>query len=80
MNEPLFETLFEIETWRGLWFYKFGSRYAGPFERRDDAVAAANRDLSPLRACHVPPLRVSLAHEAPLWRPARAGSEVGQRN
>ncbi|MDP2119873.1 MAG: hypothetical protein Q8S27_20195 [Hoeflea sp.] len=80
MNEPLFEPLFEIETWRGFWFYKFGSRYAGPFDRRDDAVAAANRDLSPLRACQALPLRASLAHAAPLSLPARVGSAVGHRN
>ena len=30
MSEPLFE----IESWRGAWYYKLGSRYTGPFKRR----------------------------------------------
>lgn len=58
MDEPLFE----IENWRGGWYYKFGSRYTGPFHRHDDAVAAATRDLNltMLQPRHHP-LRVSLA-------------------
>lgn len=53
--------LFDIETWRGAWFYKVGSRYTGPFPRRGDAIAAAHRDLSMLRPCHASPIRASLA-------------------
>ena len=40
MNEPLFE----IENWRGRWYYKFGSHYTGPFAMRSGAVAAARRE------------------------------------
>ncbi|AKI01630.1 hypothetical protein IMCC20628_02936 [Hoeflea sp. IMCC20628] len=57
MDEPLFE----IENWRGNWYYKFGSRYTGPFHRHDDAIAAATRDLVKSGTCHRIPLRVSLA-------------------
>lgn len=60
------EQLFEIETWRGGWFYKVGSRYTGPFQRRDDAISAANRDLSLLKTCHTSPMRASLA-QAPSY-------------
>ncbi|KJS08639.1 MAG: hypothetical protein VR78_17680 [Hoeflea sp. BRH_c9] len=59
------ENLFEIETWRGGWFYKFGSRYTGPFPRRDDAIAAANRDLSMLDTCDTSSIRASLAKTPP---------------
>ena len=58
------EQLYDIETWRGAWFYKFGSRYTGPFPRRDDAIAAANRDLFIFRTCHTAPLRASLTEVA----------------
>lgn len=71
MNEQVLnEPLFDIETWRGGWFYKFGSRYTGPFQRRGDAIAAANKDLSGLRRRHTTPLRASLAP---------SHSEVGQK-
>ena len=60
------ETLFEIETWRNGWFYKFGSEYAGPFEKREDAIAAAMVDLAPLTARHPASMRATLADLA--WR------------
>lgn len=44
------ESLFEIENWRGGWYYKLGSRYTGPFKRRDAALAAAREEVAPLRA------------------------------
>jgi hypothetical protein len=44
MNEPLFQ----IENWRGGWYYKLGSRYTGPFRRRGDAVAAAQAEVDQL--------------------------------
>ena len=66
LNEPLFH----IETWRGRWFYKFGSRYTGPFQRRDEAIDAAHRDLSTLKPCHTAPLRASLS-ETPWYSELR---------
>lgn len=39
------ETIFEIEKWRGMWFYKSGSRYTGPFGRRDQAEEAVRNEL-----------------------------------
>ena len=57
MDEPLFE----IENWRGGWYYKFGSRYTGPFHRYDEAIAAATRDLAQAGTCSRIPLRPSLA-------------------
>ncbi|MEP3436105.1 MAG: hypothetical protein ABJN75_04890 [Hoeflea sp.] len=59
MDEPMFE----IENWRGGWYYKFGSRYTGPFHRHADAIAAATRDLATPDACQRIPLRASLARE-----------------
>ncbi|MBC7280085.1 hypothetical protein [Hoeflea sp.] len=73
------EQLFEIETWRGGWFYKFGSRYTGPFQRRDDAITAANRDLVPLKACKTTPLRASLGRAAPVWDRASSDIRIGTR-
>jgi len=57
MSEPLFE----IENWRGAWYYKLGSRYTGPFKRRDSAVAAARVEVDPLLAPGSSSLRASLA-------------------
>ena len=56
MSEPLFE----IENWRGAWYYKLGSRYTGPFRRRETAVAAARVEIDPLLAPRSASLRVSL--------------------
>lgn len=57
MQEPLFE----IESWRGGWFYKFGSLYTGPYDRRGDALAAARREVAILRTHWRRPLRPTLA-------------------
>ncbi|MCY0094014.1 hypothetical protein [Hoeflea ulvae] len=57
MDEPLFE----IENWRGGWYYKFGSRYTGPFPVRSAAIAAATRDLMVPEPSHRTPLPASLA-------------------
>jgi len=57
MSEPLFE----IENWRGAWYYKLGSRYTGPFRRRDNAVTAAQAEIDPLIAPSSSSLRASLA-------------------
>lgn len=62
MNEPLFE----IENWRGGWYYKLGSRYTGPFRRRDSAVAAAQAEVEPLVAHSSSNLCVSLASRRPV--------------
>tara|TARA_R110000787_G_scaffold56670_5_gene130062 strand:+ start:82 stop:363 length:282 start_codon:yes stop_codon:yes gene_type:complete len=62
MNEPLFE----IENWRGGWYYKLGSRYTGPFRRRDNAVAAAQSEVEPLTEPTNASLRVSLASRRPV--------------
>jgi len=61
MDEPLFE----IENWRGGWYYKLGSRYTGPFKRRDNAVAAAESEIDPLMAPSSTSLRASLAKQRP---------------
>jgi hypothetical protein len=61
MSEPLFE----IENWRGAWYYKLGSRYTGPFRRRDNAVAAAQVEVDPLVAPSSSSLRASLASQRP---------------
>lgn len=61
MDEPLFE----IENWRGGWYYKLGSRYTGPFSRRDNAVAAAESEIDPLMAPASTSLRASLARQRP---------------
>jgi hypothetical protein len=61
MSEPLFE----IENWRGGWYYKLGSRYTGPFERRDAAVTAAKEEIDPLLAPESLSLRASLSERAP---------------
>ena len=61
MSEPLFE----IENWRGAWYYKLGSRYTGPFRRRETAVAAARVEIDPLLAPRSASLRVSLAGQRP---------------
>ncbi|MBU4529036.1 MAG: hypothetical protein KUA43_17320 [Hoeflea sp.] len=71
------EQLFEIESWRGGWFYKFGSRYTGPFERRNDAILAGNRDLAPLKACQTTPVRGSLGHAAPFGDGASSDVRIG---
>ncbi|SOE18272.1 hypothetical protein SAMN05877838_3193 [Hoeflea halophila] len=60
------ETLFEIENWRGGWYYKLGSRYTGPFNRRDAAVAAGRAEIDPLLAPGSSSLRASLARQCPL--------------
>ncbi|MDF1606698.1 hypothetical protein PZ897_00765 [Hoeflea sp. YIM 152468] len=57
MNEPLFE----IENWRGGWYYKLGSRYTGPYTRRDSAVTAARVEIDPLLAPTSKSLRATLA-------------------
>lgn len=62
MGEPLFE----IENWRGGWYYKLGSRYTGPFNRRDAAVAAGRAEIDPLLAPGSSSLRASLASQRPL--------------
>ncbi len=59
MDDPLFE----IENWRGGWYYKFGSRYTGPFDRHAEALAAATRDLAMPDTRHSIPLRASLTRE-----------------
>lgn len=64
MNGPLFE----IENWRGGWYYKLGSRYTGPFRRRDTAVAAARVEVDPLLAPRSSSLRASLASQRPAAR------------
>lgn len=61
MSEPLFE----IENWRGAWYYKLGSRYTGPFRRRDNAVAAAQAEVDPLFAPSSGSLRATLASQRP---------------
>jgi len=61
MSEPLFE----IESWRGAWYYKLGSRYTGPFKRRESAVAAARVEVDPLLAPKSSSLRASLAGQRP---------------
>lgn len=61
MSEPLFE----IENWRGAWYYKLGSRYTGPFKRREAAVAAARVEVDPLLAPRSSSLRASLAGTRP---------------
>ena len=61
MREPLFE----IENWRGGWYYKLGSRYTGPFKRREAAVAAARVEVDPLLAPKSSSLRASLAGTLP---------------
>jgi len=61
MSEPLFE----IENWRGAWYYKFGSLYTGPFRRRDNAVAATQAEVDPLIAPSSSSLRASLASQRP---------------
>lgn len=55
------EKLFEIEIWRNRWFYKFGSKYTGPFRSRKDAIAAATSELAPLMQRYPAPMRSSLA-------------------
>lgn len=60
------EALFEIENWRGGWYYKLGSRYTGPFKRRDTAVAAARVEVDPLLAPRSSSLRASLANQRPV--------------
>ena len=55
------ENLFEIETWRNQWFYKFGSEYTGPYRRRDEAIAAAAAELAPLSARYPVSMRATLA-------------------
>jgi len=57
------ETLYEIETWRGGWFYRVGSRYTGPFALRRDAVDAAETELMPYCARTGKTMRRSLAPE-----------------
>lgn len=57
--------LFEIENWRGGWYYKLGSRYTGPFERRDAAVNAAKDEIDPLLAPGSSSLRASLLERVP---------------
>lgn len=37
---------YEVECWRGRWFYKFGSCYSGPFVTRQAAANAAEKDLA----------------------------------
>lgn len=64
MNEPLYE----IENWRGGWYYKLGSRYTGPFKRRDSAVSAARLEVDPLQAPKSLSLRASLASQRPAYR------------
>ena len=61
MSEPLFE----IENWRGGWYHKRGSRYTGPFKRRDYTVAAAQVEVDPLVAPSSSSLRPSLAGQRP---------------
>jgi hypothetical protein len=68
MSEPLFE----IENWRGAWYYKLGSRYTGPFRRRDNAVAAAQAEVDPLVAPSSSSLRASLASQRPADFSSRA--------
>ncbi|KGF67929.1 hypothetical protein LL06_19580 [Hoeflea sp. BAL378] len=55
------ENLFEIETWRNQWFYKFGSEYTGPYRDRSDAVAAAAAELAPLASRYPASMRATLA-------------------
>lgn len=66
MHEPLIEPLFEIENWRGGWYYKLGSRYTGPFKRRDNAVAAARAEVDPAVAPSSSSLRTSLTSRRPI--------------
>lgn len=39
------DLLFKIESWRGMWFYKCGSRYTGPYTRRREAEEAVRNEL-----------------------------------
>lgn len=75
MNEPLFE----IENWRGGWYYKLGSRYTGPFRRRDNAVAAAKAEVEPLTEPTNASLCVSLASRHPVDAEHKRVSHEGYR-
>ena len=57
----MYENLFEVEKWRGNWFYKFGGQYTGPFIDRDDAILAASWELSPLQSRYPTSMRATLA-------------------
>ncbi|MCI5078435.1 hypothetical protein [Oricola sp.] len=61
MHDPLFE----IETWRGRWFFKYGSHYTGPFGSREAALLAARREAAKL---------------APRWRRSVPTSKAGNRS
>lgn len=61
MNDALNDNLFEIESWRNQWFYKFGSEYTGPFRCRRDAIVAAAAELAPLAARYPTSMRATLA-------------------
>ena len=56
MNDNLNDNLFEIESWRNRWFYKFRGASipagggGGAFGCRRDAIAAAAAELAPLAA------------------------------
>ena len=75
MNEPLFE----IENWRGGWYYKLGSRYTGPFRRRDNAVAAAQAEVEPLTEPTNSSLCVSLASRRPVHAEQEGVGHEGYR-
>lgn len=75
MNKPLFE----IENWRGGWYYKLGSRYTGPFRRRDNAVAAAQAEVEPLTEPTNSSLCVSLASRRPVDTEHEGVSHEGYR-
>jgi hypothetical protein len=62
MNEPLFQ----IENWRGGWYYRLGSRYTGPFRRQDNAVDAAQAEVDQLTGPSNASLCGSLADRRPI--------------
>ena len=43
---------YEVESWRGRWYYKLGSEYRGGYTRRTAAFEAADEEIS--GAGHVP--------------------------
>ncbi|WP_417423780.1 hypothetical protein [Hoeflea sp.] len=73
MDEPLFE----IENWRDGWYYRFGSRYTGPFRLRCNAIAAAEILVQPLNCARRPLLRASLSRAIPVSSVSLTRAETG---
>ncbi|MCY0150350.1 hypothetical protein OEG84_22245 [Hoeflea sp. G2-23] len=73
MDEPLFE----IENWRDGWYYRFGSRYTGPFRLRCNAIAAAETLVEPLSRARRPLLRASLTSAIPASSVSLTRTETG---